>query len=48
MKLLAALKNGWGFKKYLSRLFWSRGDYDIGRSTLNKQGIAKFIDFYDE
>lgn len=32
MKLLAALKNGWGFKKYLSRLFWSRGDYDIGRS----------------
>jgi len=32
MKLLAALKNGWGFKKYLSRLFWSSGNYDFSRS----------------
>lgn len=32
MKLLVALKNGWGFKKYFNRLFWSRGNNDIGRS----------------
>lgn len=32
-KLLVALKNGWGFKKYLGRLFHSSGDYDLPRTV---------------
>lgn len=33
-KLLVALKNGWGFKKYLGRLFHSSGDYDLPRDLV--------------
>ena len=45
MKLLAALKNGWGFKKYLSRLFWSRGDYDFGRTLRDIAIMIVFLGY---
>lgn len=43
MKLLSALKNSQGFLEYLGRLFWSKGDYDFGRTIRDTLIMIIFI-----